>query len=182
MQHDWKTKHEQRYAAGLSVIPPDAKQAIFATQIGSDGDGAAMGIERDAAQCRGRYGEPGRDERRKAWDDRNDKIVGLPAGCVCRSIRSDLGRRDGARPIGKRWAAGFANPIRRAKPNLSPYLTEAFGYANNLGTPIILAIDLAGYPFSRRGAGGTAKSRANSPASRRPNSNDWQKRWPESAA
>lgn len=28
----WKTKHEQRYSAGLSVIPPDALQAIFATQ------------------------------------------------------------------------------------------------------------------------------------------------------
>ncbi len=33
VRENWKTKHEETYAAGLSLLPPDVKQAVFATEL-----------------------------------------------------------------------------------------------------------------------------------------------------
>ena len=33
IRENWKAKHERAYADGVSLLPPDAKQAVFATEM-----------------------------------------------------------------------------------------------------------------------------------------------------
>ena len=141
VQHDWKTKHEQRYAAGLSVIPPEAKQAIFATQLvlaemTPQWDSSVMRLNADADMASLAAAGGGKLETIG-----NDKIVALPPDAYAVQFSPTLVGAMGPadRQTVGRW---IRESDAAAKPNLSPYLAEAFGYANNLGTPIILAIDL----------------------------------------
>ena len=141
IQHDWKTKHEQRYAAGLSVIPPDAKQAIFATQLdlaemAPQWESSVMRLNADADLPNLASASGGKVEAIG-----NAKIVALPPDAYAVQFNSTL--VGAIAPADRQTVARWIHESdSAAQPNLSSYLTEAFGYANTLGTPIILAIDL----------------------------------------
>lgn len=141
VREDWRSKHEQTYASGLSLVPPDAKQAVFATDLALDDmtpqwesvvmrlDGGAD-LSSLASQSGGQLETIGQY-----------KAVAIPSSAYAVQFSSDVvgALTPVSRQGASRWVASTETPSRT---NLTPYLTEAFGYANNLGTPIILAMDL----------------------------------------
>lgn len=141
MRENWKGKHEQRYAAGLSLVPPDAKQAVFATMLDLSGmspmwESVVMRLDGkpDLANLARTSGG-----RLEFIDGKN--AVALPTNAYAVQFTDDI---VGAMTPTNRQSAGrwIREAAARTQPDLSAYLTEAFGYANGLGTPIILAIDL----------------------------------------
>jgi hypothetical protein len=141
IRENWKTKHEQTYAAGLSLLPPDAKQAVFATEL----DLTEMSPEWESVVMRidGEADLPtlARSSGGKLEFIGNHKVVVLPTNAYAIQFSDHVvgAMTPTNRQSVSRW---IRETDSRTRPDLTPYLAEAFGYANDLGTPIILAIDL----------------------------------------
>jgi hypothetical protein len=141
IQQNWKTKHEQRYAAGLSAIPPDAMQAIFATQMdlqemAPQWESSIMRLDANADMSNLATMSGGKLDTVGSY-----KAVALPTDAYAVQFAPDL--VGVMAPTDRQSVGRWIRETDAAKrPDLSPYLTEAYGYANQLGTPIILAIDL----------------------------------------
>ena len=141
LRENWKAKHEQAYAEGLSVLPADVKQAVFASEMDLDAmapvwESVVMRLD-GVAQLDALAGmSGGRQEMIGKYP-----VVALPTNAYAVQFAPDI---VGAMTPAGRQLAGRWIRETEASPaaELSPYLAEAFGYANNLGTPIILAIDL----------------------------------------
>lgn len=141
IRENWKTKHEETYAAGLSMLPPDVKQAVFASELdlsemSPEWESVVMRIDDEADLPDLARSSGGRLE----FID-NHKAVALPTNAYAVQFSGNI---VGAMTPTNRQSVGrwIRETDSRVHPDLSPYLTEAFGYANGLGTPIILAIDL----------------------------------------
>ncbi len=141
IKENWKDKHEQAYADGLSLLPPDTKQAIFANQM----DLEAMTPLWESVVMRLHVEPDLPDLARQTGGSLqfidNLKAVALPTNAYAVQFATNV---VGAMTPVNRQAVGrwIRETETRTAPDLSPYLAEAFGYANQLGTPIILAIDL----------------------------------------
>ena len=141
VRENWKTKHEETFAAGLSMLPPDVKQAVFASELdlstmSPEWESVVMRIDDEADLPDLVRTSGGRLE----FIDQH-KAVALPTSAYAVQFSSNV---VGAMTPTNRQSVGrwIRETDSRTHPDLSPYLTEAFGYANGLGTPIILAIDL----------------------------------------
>jgi hypothetical protein len=141
IQKNWKMKHDQAYAAGLSMLPPDATQAVFATEL----DLTEMQPEWESVVMRldGAPDMPNlaRMSRGSLEFIDNHNVVALPTNAYAVQFSDSV---VGAMTPTNRQSVGrwLRDAETRTAPDLSAYLTEAFGYANGLGTPIIMAIDL----------------------------------------
>ena len=138
---DWKAKLEQAYAAGLTIMPADANQGVFASNM----DFSLMSPMWETTIL-----ELDHDPNTAAFATRTggkvEKIEKLTTISLPGSAYAvDFGKRivgamaPASRQVAGRWLREVTG---RSGPALSPYLTEAFKYANDLGTPIIMAIDL----------------------------------------
>ena len=100
-----------------------------------------MGIGRDANRRRSGFAGFGATSGGRLEFIDQHKAVALPTSAYAVQFSSNV---VGAMTPTNRQSVGrwIRETDSRTHPDLSPYLTEAFGYANGLGTPIILAIDL----------------------------------------
>ena len=141
IRENWKAKHEKSYASGLSMLPPDAKQAVFATEMNLD----AMTTEWEAVVMR-LDSEPDLATLARMSGGQLETVgkfpaVALPTHAYAVQFADNL--VGAMTPVSRQLAGHWVRETdARTQPALTSYLTEAFGYANDLGTPIILAIDL----------------------------------------
>jgi len=141
VREKWQTKHEQAYASGLSVLPPDAKQAVFASnlnfeQMSPEWESVVMRLNGEADLSSLAKSSGGTQETIGKY-----RVLNLPTNAFAVQFSSDV---VGAMTPVDRQSAGrwIRQTDAPSGTSLTQYLTEAFGYANNLGTPIIMAIDL----------------------------------------
>lgn len=138
---NWKAKAQDAYAAGVTILPPQASQAILAARF----DLETMTPNWEAAVMKLNT-EPSLATFAKASKGSlqfvdGQTIVALPGdsyvaqfGPNVVGVHSRTSRQEVARWL-RQSKATTAAP-------LSPYLKEAYGFAEELGTPVILAFDL----------------------------------------
>lgn len=138
---NWRAKAEEAYAAGVTILPPDASQAILSARFNLE----VMSPMWEATVMKLRNQPSLTEFARKAKGAlgyvEGQNFVALPGGAyvvqfapTVVGVHSQTSRQEVAR-----W-------LRQSKgsdaPALSGYLKEAYGYAEELGTPVILALDL----------------------------------------
>lgn len=140
-QGDWKANREKAWESGMTLLPPAARHAVLAVQLDLRGmitlwEVALMDLEH----------EPSLEKLAQISAGAMDKIG--PYTSVQMSGDSyvvNFGKRvvgaiaPGNRQLVGRW---IRETDSRRSMALSPYLTEAYHFANDLGTPVIMAIDL----------------------------------------
>lgn len=138
---NWKAKHEVAYAAGVTILPANATHAVMAAHFDFE---SMVSLWETAILHLGK--EPSLAAFAKANDGALGTIDGLPvvstpadAYVVQFEPQIVAAMSPASRQTIGRW-------IRQTKsspnPALAPYLWEAYRFANEVGTPIIMAIDL----------------------------------------
>jgi hypothetical protein len=137
----WAERRDTAFASGISFLPPDSKRAVLAKQFDLQ-----MGVPLWEAAVLQIDHEPSMEKVVELTGGSLDKVANLPAvGLPEDAFVVKLGVRTAAfmapanRQSVVRW---MQEVLRQSSPQLSPYLTEAYAYANEIGTPVILSLDL----------------------------------------
>lgn len=142
-EKDWKKQAAKAYADGVSILPPDTSYAVLAAELDLSTvhptwqeaivrlTRAPM-LENIARQTGGAMLNIG-----------GKPAVELPGGGIASAVddKTVVAMGPVSRQTFARWRS---DAMREGGADLSPYLTSAFNYAAELGTPIILSIDLEG--------------------------------------
>jgi hypothetical protein len=141
-RENWKQKLEQAFASGLVFLPPDAELCVLASQLDFDlmkpaWEIALMELENApslpliARQYKGRL-ESVAGSAAVALPSDNYLVALGPktVGTLAPANRQEVAR----------WIRSTAD---RGKPAISPYLQSALGFAEDVGTEIVMALDLA---------------------------------------
>jgi len=140
-KEDWKSKIHQAYAAGLTILPPDANQGVFALNLDlslmvPSWEVVILDLDHDPNVA-------GFAKRIGATVEKLEKLdaVQMPGDAFAVSFGK---RIVGAMSPGNRQSVGrwLREVAGRQTPGLSAYLLEAYGFSENFGTPIIMALDL----------------------------------------
>ncbi|MFO0820756.1 MAG: hypothetical protein U1A77_22600 [Pirellulales bacterium] len=138
----WEKNREKMYEAGLAFLPPRAKSGLMASHI--DLQLMMPMWELSLFQMDRELDAPGIAQY---TGGKLDKLVSTPVvltqtdayivsfadmvvGLMMPADRQKVGR----------WIRDFSDDTH--KPELSPYLAEAYSFAKDDGTPVIMAIDL----------------------------------------
>jgi hypothetical protein len=138
---NWKEKVQEAYAAGITILPPDANQAVMSAELDLESthtlwESVVMRVNRPVSMSKVAAMTKGTD-----GEIEGTPAVALPGDAYV--VRFEKNVAAAMAPANRQAIARWLREVKlRSKPALSPYLTEAFEYANGLGTPIILAIDL----------------------------------------
>ena len=138
---NWKEKVQEAYASGVTILPPDASQAIMSAELDLESthtlwESVVMRVNRPVSMTKVASMTKG-----TAGEIEGTPAVALPGDAYV--VRFEKNIAAAMAPANRQAVARWLREVNlRNKPSLSPYLTEAFEYANSLGTPIILAIDL----------------------------------------
>jgi hypothetical protein len=138
---NWKEKVQEAYAAGITILPPDASQAIMSAELDLESthtlwESVVMRVNRPVSMTKVASMTKG-----TAGEIEGTPAVALPGDAYV--VRFEKNVAAAMAPANRQAIARWLREVNaRTKPALSSYLTEAFAYANELGTPIILAIDL----------------------------------------
>ncbi len=137
----WLEKRDTAYASGVSFLPPDSKQAILAAQVDLH-----MWMPLWEAAILELDHEPSMDKVVEMTGGTADSIGGKQAVALPEDAYVlKFGKSTAAfmTPSNRQTIARWLREVdSRNGLGLSPYLAEAYSYANDLGTPVILAIDL----------------------------------------
>ena len=139
---DWREQNENMYAAGLLLVPPQATCFVMASQMDLElmnphwhATLVDLAQEPSMLSATERYGgHVDRIEGRDAAVLPNDTYV-IKFGKSIAGTMFPTDRQKVTRWVNEVYADSDRKP-------LSGYLTEAEGYADKYGTPIVLAIDL----------------------------------------
>lgn len=138
---DWKNKVENAFEEGLTILPPQANRAILASQI--DLEFMTQLWQTELLEVTDPTEMTKVAERTGGTIDRIGDLaaVRMPHDAyVVRFTRDAFGVM---LPANRQSVVRWVREVRdRGKPEFSAYLNEAYDYANDLGTPIIMAIDL----------------------------------------
>lgn len=138
---NWRENRQRAWESGLSLLPPTAKHAILASQL----DLKSMINVWETAVMRLDH-EPALDKLAKLSGGALDKVNGYSAVAMSSDsyVVDFRNRIVGAIAPGNRQLVGrwIQETESRKTDGLSPYLKEAFGFANDLGTPVVMALDL----------------------------------------
>jgi hypothetical protein len=141
-EQNWRERHEKAAAAGVTILPPQAEQFLMAANL----DLEFMQPVWEIAMAKLRY-EPSLPRIAARWGGEIDRIadrncVALPNDSYVVQFGPNLvgAYRPGNRQNVARWLTSTDTSGDR----LSPYLREALAYAEEAGTPIIMALDLEG--------------------------------------
>ena len=142
-KENWRARQESSFSAGLIILPPEASRFVMASQMDLDFFQPKWNVslldlryEASMPQVAARRGGTvdnlgGREAAALPGDfyvvKFGERIVGF---------MSPAHRQDVARWVDRIYSEN------RSKAALSPYLTEAIGYAEEVGTPVIMALDL----------------------------------------
>ena len=141
VKEKWAENQAASWESGLTLLPPDTKQAVLAMHLDLQlwlplWETAVMELNH----------EPSIDKVVAMTGGSADtingvQVVGLPEDAYV----VKFGKTTGAlmAPANRQSVARWLREVEsRSGPGLSPYLTEAFGFANDVGTPVILALDM----------------------------------------
>ncbi len=140
----WDARRKAAFDSGLSALPPDAAQVLLAGRNDHEfGESVwEMGLvrlhgERSVSSVAQRYGGTmdtieGRTAAKLPNDQFVVQISGNLVGTYTPANRQDVSR----------WLR--RTDTTSSSENLSPYLERAFSYAKDVGTPIVMALDLEG--------------------------------------
>ncbi|OHB78342.1 MAG: hypothetical protein A2W31_09275 [Planctomycetes bacterium RBG_16_64_10] len=141
VKEGWRQRYEESFAAAPMLLPPKAQQFVLAAKLGLEfmepqWEVAVTKLSRDptvaevAKRVKGDIDRIGGAEAVET--PRGGYIVKFAPNTFGLMVRAD-------RQAASRWvsAARASTSIQ-----LAPYLKEAAGYAENLGTEIIMALDL----------------------------------------
>ncbi len=141
VREKWSEKKDSAFASGISFLPPDTKVALLPMQLDFEmwvpmWEAALMEIDH----------EPSQAVAIALTGGAADTVVGREAVALpgdAYLVRLAAKTVSFMAPANRQAVARWMREIdARKKMNLSPYLTEAYGYANDVGTPVILALDL----------------------------------------
>jgi hypothetical protein len=142
LREGWKENLAKAHDAGLTAIPPKASRFIMAAQL--DFGAMAPAWEMAVAELNQ---DASMEAIARSQGGRGDTVDNLPAAV----LPSDAYVvQFGPRTVGGMSPANRQNVARwireaqsRSRASLSPYLAKALGYADDVETPIIIAVDLA---------------------------------------
>ena len=140
---NWSEQRANAAAAGLTILPPNASQFVMAARI----DLEYMHPTWEVSLARMKS-EPSMPKVAAKWGGKIDRVaernaVRLPDDSyVVQLGPANLAAR---RPANRQEVARWLRQTNTTRPNhLSPYLNKAVGYVDELGTPIIMALDIEG--------------------------------------
>jgi hypothetical protein len=141
VRDNWKEKRDTAFASGVSFLPPDSKQAVLAMQID-----LTMWIPLWEAAILNLDHEPSMEKIAAMTGGASDSVNSHEA---CALPEDAYVVKFGPRSAGLMAPANRQSVARwvretdsRTGPALSGYLAEAYTFANDVGTPVILALDL----------------------------------------
>lgn len=141
VKEKWAENQTAAWDSGLSMLPPDTKQAVLAMQLDLQmwlplWEVALMKLDH----------EPSIEKVVAMTGGSADQIGGLDAvGLPEDAYLVKFDKRIGAlmAPANRQSVARWLKEVdARPGPGFSPYLSEAYVYANQVGTPVILALDM----------------------------------------
>ena len=141
----WENKMESAFTSGMTTLAPGASQLVEAMHLDLD----RLEPSWETVVMRLKH-EPDVESVAKVYMGDVDQIgayqaIDLPGNAYAVKFGKNIAGLLG--PATRQAAARWVRQTDANKaPNLSPYLTEAFGFANNLGTPMIVALDLEDVP------------------------------------
>ena len=141
VKEKWREQHENTFAAGVSVVPPGARQFLMAAQMDFEfmqplWEVALMSLKYEASLPRLAAERGGQIDN---LEGRNAVLMPTDTYVVEFNKQTVGAMRPANRQNVSRWLRQA--DASGAGPNLSPYLTEAIAYADKGGTPIIMAMD-----------------------------------------
>jgi hypothetical protein len=138
---DWKNKIENAFEEGMTILPPKTRRAILASQI--DLEFMTQLWQTELLEVTEPTELTAVAQKTGGTIDRIGELaaVRMPHDAyVVRFSRDDFGVM---LPANRQSVVRWIREVHdRTKPAFSPYLAEAYDYANDLGTPVIMAIDL----------------------------------------
>ncbi|MBC7852517.1 MAG: hypothetical protein IAF94_03690 [Pirellulaceae bacterium] len=141
IKEKWAQKKDRAFASGISFLPSDTKLALLPMQLEHETwapmwEGAIMEIDHEPSQAKAVALTGG-----KADTIIGREAVALPGNAYL--VRLATKTVAFMAPANRQAVARWMKEIdSRPVMGLSPYLTEAYSYANDVGTPIILSMDL----------------------------------------
>jgi len=142
VREGWEQEHEKAFAAGLVVVPSDAKRLVLASQVDFEllepiWDVAVLELDEI----------PPMATVAREYQGRADTVGGVPAAALPGDlylVQLDSGTLGAMSPANRQNVARWVRDCRsKTSVNLPPYLQEALGYADVVGTEIIMALDLS---------------------------------------
>lgn len=140
-KNNWKEKVQEAYASGVTILPPHASQAVLSASFDLESthtlwESAVMRLKTEPALDSVARMSGGSVEELDGM-----QAVALPGDAYLVQFGSKI--VGAMAPANRQAVARWLRENKGRKGSgLSPYLTEAFGFANELGTPIVLALDL----------------------------------------
>jgi hypothetical protein len=144
-KNNWSDKIESAFTSGLTVVSPGAKQSVIAVQFDLEEAHPLW----EVAIMRLAH-EPDVEAAARLYMGDVDKIgkypaIDLPGGAYAVKFGTNIAAA--MAPANRQSASRWVREVDAHKgPALSPYLTEAYKFANDLGTPMIIALDLEDVP------------------------------------
>lgn len=138
----WREKYTSRFESGPLMVPPHATDFLLAADL----ELASMSPRWEAAVFN-LSTSPTMDQIAKVVSGHRDTVQNRPAVYLNdQSYLLQLGEHQYGvlRPANRQDVNRWAKALQGAPVKLSPYLQQAIGYSDNVGTEIILALDMSG--------------------------------------
>lgn len=141
MKEDWASKRDTAFASGVSFLPPDAKHAVLAMELDLQTwvpmwESAVIDLNHqpDINQVVAMTG--GAQDTIEGYS-----VVALPSDAYLVKFGPSTGSF--MAPANRQAVARWLRKVNTKDDiNVSGYLFEAFKFANDRGTPVIIALDL----------------------------------------
>ncbi|MGE3776818.1 MAG: hypothetical protein AB7F89_06530 [Pirellulaceae bacterium] len=136
----WKEEQSASYAAGLTFLPPHASSAVLATyfdleQMSPDWSVAVVALDHDVSVPAIEQLAEGKAEQMNSHPVIKLAGEGYLVQFAPRLLAA-------ISPATRQTVGRWIRDVDDAGGELSPYLQDAYRFANQIGTPVILALDL----------------------------------------
>ncbi|MEQ8786149.1 MAG: hypothetical protein RIC55_07610 [Pirellulaceae bacterium] len=140
----WRGQHEKRFEAGLSMVPPSAEHYIVASKMDFEymtpvWTSAVMDVSYEVSMPELSVWAGGEMD-----EIEGQAAVRMPTDAYV--IKFGVNKMGTMRPGNRQETTNWIRNVYKfsQREPLTPYLAEAVGYVQDLGTPIIMAVDLDG--------------------------------------
>jgi hypothetical protein len=138
---DWKNKIENAFAEGITILPPNTKRAVLASMI--DMEFMTQLWQTEIVELNDPSDVTTIAKKTGGMVDRIGELAAVRLPVDAYVLRFSKDAFGVMLPANRQAVVRWVREVHdREKPKLSPYLTEAYGFANELGTPIVMALDL----------------------------------------
>lgn len=140
-QQNWREKHENAFASGVTVLPPEASKFVMASQLDFEfvqpiWEVYLADLKYDASMAKVAAKHGGSVDR---IEDRDAAVLPEDTYVVKFGPRFVGAMSPGNRQNVSRWVSSIYS---KSLGPLSAYLKEAVGFSEQVGTPIVMAMDL----------------------------------------